>query len=228
MNRVIIDNGQKAYAYDEELKSLRTNLLFSGDDKKVLMVTSCLAGEGKTSVTFELAKSLTDIGKKVLILDTDIRKSALLRTVKDGRVEKGLSHLLSGQSKLSEILYSTNIPKLHMIFAGRTVPNPSELLSKELFEKMVENFREIYDYILIDTAPLGMVVDALVVGKVCDASVLVIKSGEVKYKLAQKVMEKLHTLECPNLGVILNQVEQKNDRYYSGRQYKRYYGKENN
>ena len=225
MNRVIVNVERQAYAYDEELKTLRTNLLFSGDEKKVVMVTSCLAGEGKTSIVFELAKSLTEIGKKVLILDTDIRKSALLRTVKEGKVEKGLSHLLSGQCKLSEIVCSTNIPKLHMIFAGRSVPNPSELLSKEILEKMVENFREIYDYVLIDSAPLGMVADAMVVGKVCDASILVVKAGEVKYKLAQKVLVKLQTMDAPNLGVVLNQVEQKQDRYYSGKQYKRYYGK---
>lgn len=226
MNRITINAGRQPYAYDEELKTLRTNLLFSGDDKKVIMITSSLAGEGKTSVTFELAKSLTEIGKKVLILDTDIRKSALLRNVKEGKVEKGLSHLLSGQSKLSDIMCSTNIPKLHIIFAGRSVPNASELLSKEIFAKMVENFRSVYDYVLVDTAPLGMVVDAMVVGKVCDATVLVVKAGEAKYKLVQKVLERLRSMEAPNLGVILNQVEQKQDRYYSGKQYKRYYGKE--
>lgn len=226
MNTIKLKPLKLTYGVKEEMNNLRTNLLFSGADIKVVMMTSCISGEGKSETSYNLARSLAELGKKTLLVDTDLRKSALIRVLDNGSVQNGLSHYLSGQSTINDVVNKTNIPGLNIIFAGRLVPNPIELFSKKLFEKTIENLRSVYDYIVIDTPPLGMVVDASVVSRVCDASILVIESGNIKRKFAQRVVNKLKELNCPLLGVALNKVDRKKAGSYYGKQYQKYYGKE--
>ena len=159
MKRVTLKKRELSYARTEELNTLRTNIQFSGVDKKIIAVTSCLSGEGKSTITYHLAGSLAELGKRVLLIDADMRKSVLVNILENGNVDKGLSHYLSGQCSLSEAVYATDISRLHILFAGPTPPNPTELLSGELFRDTLESFRDIYDYILIDCAPVGMVID---------------------------------------------------------------------
>ena len=120
------------YAMKESLRALKTNIQFCGDDIKTIVVTSALPNEGKSTVTLDLARSLTESGKRVLLIDTDMRKSVYvgrLRAVStDGSEIFGLSHFLSGQKKLEDVLYGTEIPGMFMIFAGPSVPNPTEIL----------------------------------------------------------------------------------------------------
>ena len=221
MKRVGLGTEQLSYEITEEMNTLRTNLQFAGVDKKVIMVTSCMSGEGKSETLFRLAGSLAELGKKVVLVDTDMRKSILIRYCETGTVDKGLSHYLSGQCPLAEALYSTNIRGFHMMFAGPVPPNPTELLSSDLFANTIKSFREIYDYILIDCPPLGMVVDAAIVAKYCDASMLLIEANRVKYRFAQQVKEQLEATGCPILGVVLNKVDRsRNSAYYA-----KYYGK---
>ena len=126
------------YAMKESLRALKTNIQFCGDDIKTIVVTSALPNEGKSTVTLDLARSLTESGKRVLLIDTDMRKSVYvgrLRAVStDGSEIFGLSHFLSGQKKLEDVLYGTEIPGMFMIFAGPSVPNPTEILEKKYFE----------------------------------------------------------------------------------------------
>lgn len=224
MKRVSLKKLDRSYGMTEEMNTLRTNIQFAGVDKKVLLGTSCLSGEGKSNTIFQLAESLTELGKKVLIIDADMRKSVLVKNVEEGVIDKGLSHYLSGQCSLADVVYGTNIRGLHILFAGPVPPNPTELLSSALFEETVKSFRDIYDYVLIDAAPLGLVVDAAIIAKNCDASILVIEANNIKYRLAQDVKEKLEATGCPILGAVLNKVERhKSSRYY-GKYYKKYYG----
>lgn len=224
MKRISVKSGQLSYGMTEELNTLRTNIQFAGVDKKVILMTSCMSGEGKSNTVFHLANSLTELGKKVLIVDADMRKSILVKNVTEGVIEKGLSHYLSGQCNLAEAVYSTNVRGLHILFAGPVPPNPTELLSSDLFRNTLQSFREIYDYVLIDSAPLGLVIDAAIIAKNCDASILLIEANSVKYRFAQSVKEKLEATECPILGVVLNKVDRaKNGKYY-GKYYKKYYG----
>lgn len=118
----------------------------------------------------------------------------------------------------------TNIPRFHIMFAGPVTPNPTELLSGERFQRMLESFREIYDYIIIDAAPLGLVVDAAIIAKQCDGSILVIESEAIKYRLAQDVKHKLESSGCPILGAVLNKVDRKSGGRYYGKYYGKYYG----
>lgn len=224
MKRVSLKKSEWTYGMTEEMNTLRTNVQFAGADKKVILVTSCLSGEGKSNTVYNLASSLTELGKKVLIIDADMRKSVMVKKVDSGVVDKGLSHYLSGQCSLADVVYGTNVRGLHILFAGPIPPNPTELLSTDLFTETLKSFREIYDYILIDAAPLGLVVDAAIIAKNCDAAMMVIESNNIKYRFAQEVKEKLEATGCPILGVVLNKVERQKSGKYYGKHYKKYYG----
>ena len=218
---------EHSYARKESLRALKTNLQFCGDDVKTIVFTSSLPDEGKSTVVFDLARSLTDSGKSVLLIDSDIRKSVLvgrLRAKTAGKEEiKGLSHYLTGQSKLSDILYSTQVPKLMMIFAGPSVPNPTEILEKRYFDELLEFAKQQFDYILIDSAPIGAAIDAAVIAKKCDGAVLVIGQGEVNSRLIQSVVKQLEASGVRILGAVLNKVKMEASHY--GRYYGKYYGK---
>lgn len=224
MKRVNVITEELSYGVTEELNALRTNLLFAGKEKQVILVTSCVSGEGKSNTVFNLALSLAELGEKVMIVDCDLRKSVMMRRVEQGKVDKGLTHYLSGQNNLVDVVYGTNVKNLHMVFAGPVPPNPTELLSSDLFKVTIESFREMYDHILIDSAPLGMVIDAAILSNVCDASLLLLESGNIKYRFAQEVKEKLERCDCPFLGVVLNKVNRSKSSKYYGKQYRKYYG----
>ena len=113
------------------------------------------------------------------------------------------------------------MPKLHLLLAGPLVPNPTELLSSARFSGMLESFRKVYDYIIIDTPPLGLVIDSAIVARQCDGAILVVESAKTKYRLAQEVKAKLEGTGCSILGVILTKVDRKKQSGY----YTKYYGK---
>ena len=175
----------------EAYKTLRTNIEFAGEDIKVISVTSCMPNEGKSSVTMNLALSLAEAGKKVLFIDADMRKSVLIGRYKIKNAKKGLSHFLSGQCPMEEVISVTNEEKFHMIVAGPIPPNPSELLQGKRFARLIEEMRTVYDYIVIDCPPLGSVVDALIVGRISDGVALVIAAESISYKFAQKIKKQL-------------------------------------
>ena len=215
------------YARNEAFKSLRTNLSFCGADIKRVLLTSCTPNEGKSTTSFYLAKALADDGKKVIFIDADLRKSVLIGRLGakagTGKTIKGLSHYLAGQSLLEDIICETNIPNLHMIFSGPVTPNPTELLGNQYMEKAMNELAEQVDYVIVDAPPLGSVIDALILTKVCDGSIMVIENNQISYRLAQNVKKQLVQGGCRVLGAILNKVDATKG-YYNG-YYKKYYGK---
>lgn len=223
MNKVTVELSDMGYGMREEIKTLRTNLLFSGEDKKVILFTSTIVGEGKSELAMRTAKALAEIDKNVLLLDLDLRKSVMASRYGMKQVKEGMSHFLSGQSKLSDVICATDIPKLHVALAGPSVLNPTELLSSERFVKMIETLREIYDYIIIDSAPVGVVIDAAIIAQECDGAVLVIEAGRAKYRAVQEAKTRIEKSGCTVLGAILNKVNLKKNRYYNGK-YGKYYG----
>lgn len=212
---------------NEAYKTLRTNISFSGDDIKVIALTSSVPNEGKSAVAFNLANSLAEDGKKVLFIDGDIRKSVTVVRYGVDIETKGLSHYLSGQSKLEDIIYDTDINNFHIIFTGQAAPNPSELLGSERFKKLIAHARENYDYVLIDCPPLGSVIDAAIVAKESDGAIIVIETDNVSYKVVQRVKKQLEQSGCRILGAVLNKVEMggKGYGYYGKGYYGNYYGK---
>lgn len=229
MNKLNINIEEMDYTTEEELKTLRTNLLFCGVDKKVIVVTSTMPGEGKTETSMNLAVSLAQLNKKVLLMDLDLRKSVIIRRYEIEDVKCGMSHFLSGQCELSDVICSTNIPKMHLAIAGPVTPNPTELLSGERLHRLLASVRDVYDYVIIDTAPLGLVIDGAIVAKECDGAIVVVEAGKVKYKQIQAVKKKIEDSGCNVLGVVLNKVDRKGYGYYSKKygkygKYGKYYG----
>lgn len=209
---------------NEAYKALRTNIQLCGSDVKVIAITSCTPNEGKTSVTFNLARSMADLGKKVLYIDADLRKSVVIGRYKVEGEILGLTHFLAGQEQFQNVIYSTNIRRLHMVFAGPVPPNPAELLSNKYFKKLIPALKNVYDYVIIDTPPLGSVIDSAIIAQECDGIAFVCETKHNSYKFAQKVIDQLKKTDCRILGVILNKVPVKTKGYYS-KYYSKYYGK---
>ena len=154
MQEIILKQEELDYKSKEAYKTLRTNVEFSGDDIKVIAVTSCTPNEGKSSVSYELACSYAQNGKKVLLIDADLRKSVLIRRHFKGKVRYGLVHYLVGKYPFEEVVCETSVKNLHITFAGPVPPNPSELLNNKRFKAMVDGVRQCYDLVIIDTPPL--------------------------------------------------------------------------
>lgn len=207
-------NMKDDYNYNEAIKTLRTNIQFCGSNIRTIMFTSAMPDEGKSDVVFAAAQSLAQIGKKVLLIDADIRKSVLVSRYQLEQEVCGLTQYLSGQKKLDEVLYDTNVDGLSVIFAGPYSPNPAELLEEELFQKLLEYGREFFDYILIDTPPMANLIDGAIIARSCDGAVMVIESGAISYRLEQKVKEQLDKSGCRILGAVLNKVDIRNEAYY--------------
>lgn len=211
---VLTDIRKKDYFYEEAIKTLRTNIQFTGKNVKTIMFTSCFPNEGKSDVTFQLCQEIGNMGKRVLLIDADIRKSAYVSRYRIKQKVNGLSQYLSGQLAKEFLIYQTNFLNVDIIFAGPMAPNPSELLEEEAFRELLAEVRGYYDYIIIDTPPVGSVIDAAIIAKESDGAVLVIESERVSYKLAQKSMEQLEKTGCKILGAVLNKVNIEKNKYY--------------
>lgn len=212
------------YMSSEAYKALRTNILFCGNNIKSIVFTSTISGEGKSTISSELAKSLSDIGKRTLLIDADMRKSAFLNSSQRSGEIKGLSELLSGISDVDEVLYATQEDNFDVIFTGRFPPNPVELLGNGKLKAYLERFKEFYDYIIIDAPPLAPVIDAAVIAQATDAAIMVISPSKIHRKDILKAKEQLEKSGTHILGAIINENERKNaSSAKSHNKYKYYY-----
>lgn len=211
------------YTVVEAFKTLRANIQFCGAKYKVIMVTSCLQSDGKTTVSFEIARSFAEDGRRVLLLDTDLRKSVMSNRLLGEKCIRGTSEILSGNAEFESCVIQTQFPDLDILFAGTVPPNPTELLGSESFVELISKVKDIYDMVIVDTPPLGAVIDAAVVAKACDGSILVVSANSISRHFAVNVLEQLKKSGCPVLGSVLNRVMIHNSRYYKGSYYR--YGK---
>lgn len=214
------------YSTREALNSLRTNLRFCGDKVNVICLTSCTPNEGKSTISINLARTIAEDHKKVILIDADLRKSVLVGRHKAHAEEdiKGLSHYLTGQVNASMVIYETNFKNMDIIFSGPLTPNPTELLGNQYFTDLLDKLKESYDMIIIDTPPLGTVIDTAVIAPNCDGAVLVIEADAISYKYVQNVKKQLEKTGCKILGAILNKVDVNNKAYYN--YYYKKYGEE--
>lgn len=224
MINVTLQKNNYPYTFTEELKQLRTNIIFSGEEKKVILITSSYAGEGKSTLALELSRAFAELGKNVLLIDADMRLSNLAskRTSAD-QTPLGLSHLLSGQVSLEHILCKTDTPHLYTIFSGRFPPNPSELLANRKMSTLMSWARDNFDFIFIDCPPISVVTDAAVIAPITDGALFVVKAEKVPKKIAADALKLLKNANCPILGVVLNQVKHSRSAYKK-RGYGYYYG----
>ncbi|MBO6020127.1 MAG: CpsD/CapB family tyrosine-protein kinase [Clostridia bacterium] len=193
------------YFINEAFNALSINLRFSGPDRKVITMTSCFENEGKSFTVLQLARHLCQDGKRVLVIDADMRKSRMASKYTDLSGIKGLSEVLSEMATLDEALYHVeNVPGMDVIFSGDYPPNPCVLLGNHRFHDLIAQFREQYDYVLIDNAPLVPVVDAMLCAKISDGVVLIVNRGSVRQKVLRSVCGQIEKSGAELIGVILN------------------------
>ena len=203
----------KDYRLTEGLNQLKTNLAFCGKDIKVITITSSVQNEGKSSVAFDLSKTMAEGGKKILMVDADLRKSVLAAKYHIQGIDKGLSHYLTGQAEIEDIIYETETEGFYLSVAGPLSPDPTSLLDSDQFQTFIDKVREDYDYVIIDAPPLGVVIDAAIIGKYCDGAVLVIEQGVIKRKVVQDVIKQLKRGKVRILGAVLNKVDERIGAY---------------
>ncbi len=217
----------------EAYRSLRTALLLSHSEKppQVIVVTSALPGEGKTTTAANTAMALAQTGARTVVVDLDLRKPALAATF-DLDPDKGMSTYLSGHTDLSSLVRETRLPNLYAIGAGPPAPNPPDLLGSPRMAKGLELLREYFQYIVIDTPPGLELSDALILSaRGVDGVLLVARGGRTPLPALRKTGENLHRVGARILGVLLNDVDMRLAHYgdyygYYGGYYKNYFGPE--
>lgn len=209
----------------EAIYQLRTGILYSSKDVKTIVVTSAFENQGKSFISFHLAYSLSQVGKRVLLVDTDMRKSVLQRRMGLDGVKLGLSEYLSGNAELGQVIYDVGLPNMHVLFSGKLVPNASALLSAKWLENLCAEVRDSYDYVIFDTPPICVVGDAAIVASFCDGALLVIENGVTKKKTLAQVKSEMDKVGANVIGVVQNMVGSKKDSSYYGKEnYGYYYG----
>lgn len=206
---------QMVKSMEEYYNSIRTNIQFSGRDLKVITLTSAQPGEGKSTTSVNLAISFARAGFRTLLIDADTRNSVMSGTFKSNERYQGLTSFLSGNAELSDVICDTSIDNLMIIPAGQVPPNPTSLIQNDNFKTMIETVRGLYDYVIIDTPPLGLVIDAAILAHHSDASLLVTKAGEDRRRTVTKLKEQLEQSVSVFLGIILNKYDINLDKYGS-------------
>ena len=214
-----LDLAKKA---EEYYNALRTNIQLSGNNLQVISITSVKPGEGKSTTATNIAWAFARAGYKTLLVDADIRNSVMSGVFKSREKITGLTEFLSGTTDLSNGLCDTNVENLFVVQAGSISPNPTALLQSENFSTMIDTLRKYFDYIIVDTAPIGIVIDAAIITQKCDASVLVTAAGEANRKDVLKAKDQLEQTNKPFLGVVLNKFNTSAEKYGSYGEYGSY------
>ena len=204
----------------ETFRAIRTNLQFilDGPEKKVIQFTSSASGEGKTFVSSNLAMSMALLGKKILLVGLDVRKPRLAEMFNLADHKKGITMFLSGDANDKKLLFEQIMPSginqhLDILPAGMIPPNPSELLSRKNLDKAIEYLKEVYDYIILDTAPVGLVADTLIIARVTDATVYICRADYTP-KSDLNLANSLYKEEkLKNMSIVLNGIDMKKRKY---------------
>lgn len=225
------------YAGTEAMNTLCTNLSYCGADVRTILFTSRYEQEGKSSISMNVMRTLAGYGKNVLLIDADLRRSTLARRYRfsyTGQDAYGLAQYLAGKCELEEAVYQTDIPGAYVLPAGREVLNSMQLLASPRFADMMDTVKENFDYILVDTPPAGVIVDAMEIAKYCDGAVIVVAYNRGRNQDIADVTANIAKTGCKVLGAVMNGVELKSFRnrkfYYRSERYSAYYssyGKKN-
>ena len=219
------------FAVVEAYKSIRTNLVFLLENKgdgNVIALTSCNAGEGKSTSSVNLAIAFSQLEEKVLIIDGDMRRSSIHKKLKIENTQ-GLSNVLAGLVSFEEAKQAVN-DKLDVLTSGQMPPNPSELLGSSKFEALLTDLRKQYRYIIVDTPPINIVSDALVIAPHTDGLLLVVRDGFTPHYSIRRAIANTEFSDVKILGAIMNGANSKSNKkymyknYYRNKYYKRGYG----
>jgi len=209
----------------EAYRGIRTSILFSGVDAapQVVLVSSAGPLEGKSMTSANLAATMAQSGASTLLIDCDLRKPTVHKNFKVPR-DKGLSNLLVGACGFDEAVVKTAIPNLHILPCGSIPPNPSELLGSSRMLKLLEVLRKKFNRIILDSPPLTAVTDAVVLSKVADGVIMVVRAGDTPREIVKNGLHQLKAMNARILGVVLNGVNMNREGYYYYQYYYYYYG----
>ncbi|MBQ6893959.1 MAG: CpsD/CapB family tyrosine-protein kinase [Clostridia bacterium] len=212
-----IINSQTSFEIIEAYKATRTNVMFSLNNEKgckKVVITSPTSGEGKTTTCINLACTFAETGAKVLIIDSDLRAPRLHKYLKLTN-EKGLSNVLAGFNEVDECLLKTERENLDCLTSGPIPPNPVELVSADSMKELMVNLSQRYDYIFIDTPPLNIVTEALILSKYATGVIVVTRQKYTMYKMVERAINSLKFANAKIIGFVMNDVEE-NKYVYGG------------
>lgn len=216
------------FSLTEAYRNIMTNISFAtpkteAGKGKIICITSSVSDEGKTTIASNLALTFAHAGKRVLLMDCDLRKHNVSRVFRI-KANYGLADLLSGQSELSQTLFSDFVPNLDILCSSKSAPNPIVLFSSSNFDQLLDDMVARYDYVIMDTPPLGVVSDGLTLASKSDGVVIIVKHL-LSHKILQETISSLEFAECPILGVVLKDfLLTKHSGYYYKYYYNNYYG----
>ena len=215
-----------SFYVQEAYKTLRTNIRFflSGEECKKFCITSGLASEGKSITILNLAISFAETGAKVLLIDGDLRRPSMARLLIEN-ASPGLSNVLAGLCKPEEAIRKEVYPNLDVMFSGEIPPNPSELLGNHRMERMIENMSKLYDYILVDTPPVGVVSDVCVMAQLLDGVLFLVRQNYTEKEAVARGIKQLEISGAKLMGFVLNGADKsRGSRYSKKYKYKSKYG----
>ena len=209
-NKLEIVSDKSPFAYVEAYKTLRTNMnfIFRNNKYKKLVVTSSIPGEGKSTVSINLARVLAENGTRVILIDCDMRKPMLHKYLRAQRFRtRGLSTVLSGISTLEDSVATFSDLQFDLMTAGPIPPNPTELLASEEMEHLLDLLAKQYDYVICDTPPVSVVTDAAILSQYNAGVILVVRQKYATFKQAKKAKQNLENVHADILGCVLNQYD---------------------
>lgn len=231
MNQMKISRFPKLdYACNEAINTLCTNLFYCGDDIRTVLFTSRYEQEGKSSIAMNVMRTLASFGKRVVLVDADLRCSSLARRYRFSYTQQeafGLAQYLAGMCPLEEVVYETNLPNACILPAGREVLSSLRLLASPRYGEMIETLREHFDVILVDSPPAGVIVDAVEIAKYCDGAIIVVAYNTGRKQEVGEVASSIAKTGCKVLGAVMNGVDLDSFRnrkyYYRSERYSSYY-----
>jgi len=215
-NDLVVANHPKSLI-SESFRSMRTNInyMVEGKEKFCVLITSSVSAEGKTFCSINLASAFAILGKKTIILGADLRKPKIFQKF-DLENNKGISNYLIGKADLNEIIQPSQYENVDIISAGPVPPNPSELISNKNMENLIAELRRLYDVIIIDTPPLVLVTDALLLTQYSDANLYIVRHNFTKRKQLSLVNEYYENNKIKNIGIVVNDLQQNKINYWGG------------
>ena len=218
------------YACNEAINTLCTNLFYCGNDIRAVLFTSRYEQEGKSSITMNMMRTLASCGKRVVLVDADLRCSSLARRYRFSfarREAPGLAQYLAGMCPLDSVIYKTDLDNAYILPAGREVLSSLQLLASPRYGEMMEQLRREFDVILVDTPPAGVIVDAVEIAKYCDGAIIVVGYNKGRKQDIGEVTSNIAKTGCRVLGAVMNGVDFDTFRnrkyYYRSERYSAYY-----
>lgn len=224
MNKAIIENQSKLDFFGEEaINTICSNLYFAGKNLRKVMITSFSASEGKSFTAQQILWNLSRRGKRAVLIDADLRRSNLVRDLgfRTTGATQGLAQYLAGYCSLEDALYETNIAHAVIMPIGRSIKNPVALLTLPEFPELLDTLAEQYDIVLIDSPPVGVVIDAAEIAKHCDGALIVVEYDKTRRRNLIQTRNLIEQTGCPILGCIINKIKLDG---FGARRYYNYYG----